>query len=631
MQSLEFSHFRTSLLLLFVMMLIALETLTASERDDYVVPPIPVQQAPYAEWAHHHWVWIDHNRENQQVLLNLVNRYLSLDIPVGAVDVDSEWSTGINNFVVDKTKFPNFYQFVKQLHSMNVKVICWTTSVVDTDSPNYNEGKQKGYYLNDGETVKWWHGRGSFIDYSNPDAVNWWHKQLDNVLILNQTDKEGIDGWKCDGTDPYVYEFIYIYGKKGHISEREYADMYYRDFFYYTKQVRGDGLIMARPVDSYFGKVFLDFAPRDVVFSGWVGDQDPTFQGMQDALLNMFHSAWNKYVGFGSDIGGYRGGQKRELAVFIRWFQMGAFNSLMENGGDGPHEPWNYDDATTNVTSIYRKYVHIHYELNPFFYSTGIAAYNNHQSIMNPLASWTLFTPDTWSYILGKDILVTPMLSASPNVVVTFPTGKWIDYFNHDVVFDASGPAVFNYSTFEQFPVFYRAGSIIPLNITTDYVNTFGNSKTHGGYLTLAIHYPSENSENEQTIYSHGIHVKYQRDASSSVMKISISAPNNFRSDYKNLKIMLDIRGLRSSSKNGFKISQYSFYEQKYVDIPQYSSVKEFSKAGKYDVFGGFLQSPVTTFDTIDKVQNNQKLTLKHEPLLIKLHELVRGVELVIQ
>lgn len=43
-----------------------------------------------------------------------------------------------------RTKFPNFYQFVKQLHSMNVKVICWATSVVDTDSPNYNDGKQKG-------------------------------------------------------------------------------------------------------------------------------------------------------------------------------------------------------------------------------------------------------------------------------------------------------------------------------------------------------------------------------------------------------------------------------------------------------------------------------------------------------
>jgi len=87
------------------------------------------------------------------------------------------------------------YQFVKQLHSKNIKVICWATSVVDTDSSNYAEGLKNGYYLNKGRTVKWWHGHGSFIDYTNPAALDWWHKQLDNVLVLNQTDKEGIDGW----------------------------------------------------------------------------------------------------------------------------------------------------------------------------------------------------------------------------------------------------------------------------------------------------------------------------------------------------------------------------------------------------------------------------------------------------
>ena len=25
--------------------------------DDYIIPPIELQKAPYAEWAHHHWVW----------------------------------------------------------------------------------------------------------------------------------------------------------------------------------------------------------------------------------------------------------------------------------------------------------------------------------------------------------------------------------------------------------------------------------------------------------------------------------------------------------------------------------------------------------------------------------------------
>ena len=39
-------------------------------------------------------------------------------------------------------------------------MILWATSMIDTDSPNYAEGKAKGYYLNDGKTVKWWHGKG---------------------------------------------------------------------------------------------------------------------------------------------------------------------------------------------------------------------------------------------------------------------------------------------------------------------------------------------------------------------------------------------------------------------------------------------------------------------------------------
>ena len=57
--------------------------------------------------------------------------------------------------------------------------------------------------------MKWWHGDGSLLDYSNPDAVSWWHRQLDNVLDL------GVDGFKCDGTDPYILELIRPMGQKG--------------------------------------------------------------------------------------------------------------------------------------------------------------------------------------------------------------------------------------------------------------------------------------------------------------------------------------------------------------------------------------------------------------------------------
>ena len=131
--------------------------------------------------------------------------------------------------------------------------------MVNNDSSNFNEGKEKGYYLNDGKLIKWWHGSGALLDYSYPDAVDWWHKQMDMVLDI------GIDGWKCDGTDPYVFELVVAKGHQGVITYREYADYYYRDFLFYTRKKRGpSALIMSRPVDSLDQLIYLSYSPHDV-------------------------------------------------------------------------------------------------------------------------------------------------------------------------------------------------------------------------------------------------------------------------------------------------------------------------------------------------------------------------------
>lgn len=41
-----------------------------------------------------------------------------------------------------------------------------------------------------------------------------------------------------------------------------------------------------------FGPLYLDFSPRYVMFSGWVGDDDPTFTGLESALKSYLQSAW---------------------------------------------------------------------------------------------------------------------------------------------------------------------------------------------------------------------------------------------------------------------------------------------------------------------------------------------------
>ena len=49
------------------------------------------------------------------------------------------------------------------------------------------------------------------LDYTNPEALKWWHSQMDKALALN------LDGWKCDGTDPYILEFVEASGYNGTI------------------------------------------------------------------------------------------------------------------------------------------------------------------------------------------------------------------------------------------------------------------------------------------------------------------------------------------------------------------------------------------------------------------------------
>jgi alpha-glucosidase (family GH31 glycosyl hydrolase) len=43
------------------------------------------------------------------------------------------------------------------------------------------------------------------------------------------------------------------------------------------------------------------------MFSGWVGDQDSSADGLRSAMYNVVKSAWHGYLNFGFDIGGYRG------------------------------------------------------------------------------------------------------------------------------------------------------------------------------------------------------------------------------------------------------------------------------------------------------------------------------------
>ena len=249
----------------------------------------------------------------------------------------------------------------------------WATSMINVENPDYTMCVDNKYLVRNGNGVArpihWWHGDGGLLDYSNPNALAWWHSKMDLVLDV------GVDGFKTDGTDPYIIEYQLLTDALGYedqkLTYRQYADYYYGDFFDYTREKRGkSGLIMSRPVDCFDNVNIgcMPFSPKRVMYSGWVGDDDPSYQGLRSCARKVIFSAQANYTNFGCDIGGYRGITTGQKDLFIRWAQLGAFLPLMENGGGGEHRPWMYDEQTT---AIYRQYVLEHYSLIPYLLTLG--------------------------------------------------------------------------------------------------------------------------------------------------------------------------------------------------------------------------------------------------------------------
>lgn len=251
-----------------------------------------------------------------------------------------------------------------------------------------------------------------------------------------------------------------------------------------------------RPVDS-LGPLYLEFAPRDVVWSGWVGDQDPTFEGLMngeiiyfvvswlEALMNIFHSAWNNYVNFGSDIGGYRygagplGRTKGNIQSNLPSHPFRFIYSMVSNGSllstygkwrqqrtstleirqykwDFEYLPricrnslwtwslfphcwfyciWevsrcNWCNLIIKRNQCYHSYCRLHR-----FYSWFLVI---HKSIFQ-----SYFPRDYW---LWTDVYVAPMVDNTTTRQITFPTNvNFIDWWNSTVVYQGTIVPLFSH------------------------------------------------------------------------------------------------------------------------------------------------------------------------------------------
>jgi len=452
-------------------------------------------------WALECWLWED-DVNTAQGVDELLDGYARHDIPVRTIMLDSPWSLRYNDFTVDTNRYPEPGKWFAKLQEKGYRVVLWMTSMVNSYSKDtrirdsgswFDSAREKGYLVAKGNKTSWWKGKGGFIDYTNSHALDWWHGMQQEVFDY------GIDGWKLDGTATLLWKkigpvpFFYAGTSGGLISTRGYMDRYYREEYRHGLKQNPGFITLSRAMDRGFHPE--GFAPIDAAPVTWVGDQEHFWesddlvntkyeskkdialkgiQGFESAIKNILKSAENGYCIIGSDVAGFSG-STIPPRLYIRWAQFSTFCGLFLNGGHGERALWKRSEQELEII---REYSWLHTELVPYMYSYVVQAHNGGEVLQRPLRG-------KYHYMFGDHLLIAPIYRDEFTNEINLPEGKWRYWFNDREVIE--GPLVFNREfPLDEYPVYIREGSIIPMNIERAYTGI--GDTTSRGYLTLSIY-----------------------------------------------------------------------------------------------------------------------------------------------
>ena len=397
--------------------------------------------------------WSRNTTYDEDSVKELVSNFERRNIPLAVLLLDSDWHyRDVGNahklhtgFTFNKSLFPNPSETANYLHSHNIR---FGLEIDPTEGlyPHETYYKEACSYLgiNDNKII--------MFDPLNPKLLDVYFK-----LFLHPLEALGVD----------FFWHNYL-GDKQALKLLAYNHFNYKDI---GRNPAKRSIMLSRSGIYASHRYPILYAGNTEV--SWDGLREISASNM--AASNIGVSFWSH------DVGGNHGGIE-ESELYIRYVELATFSPILRfhaaRGNYYKREPWRWDIKTETIVN---DYLRLRHRLIPYLYTEAYNYYKNAKVLIEPFYykyKWVIDDNNyKYQYFLGSLLLVCPILTKKDLVMnrtihrFYIPEGVWYD-FKTGKKFPGNKKYVSFYKE-EDYPVFAKAGSVIPLSNRSD-VNNVG-------------------------------------------------------------------------------------------------------------------------------------------------------------
>ena len=395
-----------------------------------------------------------------------------------------DWMTWQDGCWGDKTpdpdRFPDIVQLTEELHNLNVHLMVsvWPNADCGRDCDEFEEG---GHFL----------PASRIYNAFSPEARDLYWQQCRRFWM-----EGGADALWCDSCEP-------ITDPDWCGSEKRDPETRYH-LIVEASSLRMDPVNMnlyssyhLHGLQEHWLRDYPDKRPVFLSRSGgldsgalgavlWSGDISARWDVLSKQVTEAIRVSCSGIPWWTVDIGGFFVSRKdlwfwkgdypegvrdpayREL--YVRWFQFGSMLPVFRSHGtDTPREPWAFGDGAPEYAAI-EDILRLRYRLLPWLYATAAQTCKDGLPMIRAMMVAFPGDPDLFrlddQYMLGDALLVKPVTqpleACGGETEIVLPAGcGWYNLFTN--AYTKGGNRIHVPVPLNQFPLFVRAGSILPV------------------------------------------------------------------------------------------------------------------------------------------------------------------------